>query len=713
MTQPVARALALALLLLVATLFAVSHMDQGIDTWISLAGGRDVMTHGVRDSDPFSFQSRQPYPVATDLVSRVGHWLQPHGWINQNWLTHVLFYKMQGWGGLDALVVWKLLNYLLVAIVLAGTGRVLGASWTLSVFAACAGLVTSRSYLSMRAQDLSNLAIAVLVLILVLAERRDRRWVWALVPLFAVWANAHGGFIYGFILMAVVVAPDLLRARRSGSVSGGERRRLMGLVAAGAAALLASIALSPYRLANLTHPLVISVSANAPQWRVVREWRPLFSSPVASPLPFAVFALIAGAALAAYAKVAARPSPDRVTGMGLSIGAVSFALALTSGRFVPIASVAVAPFLAFWLDGVGLATVHRTGLASEPGRHSARLVTDALLWVVLIACAAAFVPRALRTYADPWPQDARRSGLFDRMTFSHQRPWDACAFLAANAITGRMWNYWDEGGFLAFCQQPDAASGRVPVELFIDGRAQAAYDVSALGSYLELLNGTGFTAAGDAGEPAPANLAGLRAGVAGRLRDAGVWLVLVPASHQNTVFARAAVGLPGWKLVYIDPGHSLFVDTANAQGRLLVERVASGGAHYPDMASAKLTAAFRLMPPASEEDERKAVGLARESYLAEPSTLAVLCAVRAARSPTTHRQVVSFLNELTGEFTTNRERYRTAAGYAPRLDAVSTALSYLAADAETNKQTELRRRLGALLATCRAEQEELLPEALW
>jgi hypothetical protein len=714
-----ARGIALTALLLLAALFAVSHMDQGIDTWISLAGGRDVMAQGVRDADPFSFQSRQPHPAAAGLAARVGHWLQPHGWINQNWLTHSLLFLLVRAGGLDALVAWKLVNYLLVGVVLIAAGRVLGAAWTWSVLSACAALVTSRSYLSIRAQDITNLMIALFVLVVALAERRHRRWAWALVPLFVVWANAHGGYIYGFILVAALAVPDWLQARRSGPLVGEERRRLIGLLAPATAALVASVALSPYRLANLTHPLVISVSADAAQWRVVREWRPLFTNPVASPVPFVVLAVITAAVLVLYARRAARPVPDRVTGLGLRIGIVSFALAVTSGRFVPIASIAAAPFLAFWLHGVAAAVARRVGLDAAERRRTVVIAAAALLWVAVAAGAAAFVPRALRTYAGPWPQDARRAGLFDRMTFSHQRPWGPCEFLTANGVTGRMWNFWGEGGFLAYCQPPDAATGRVPVGLFIDGRAQAAYDVAALESYLDLLNGTGGTATREAAPASPvaattpADLTALRTWTAGRLRELGVWVAVVPASQQSTAFARAAVGLPGWKLIYVDPEHTVFADTENPAGRSLSERVAAGSARFPDTASAKLTAAFRLLPPTSEEDQQRAVGLARESYLAAPSTLAVLCAGRVARAPAAHGQAVAFFNELVDEFTTHRDRHRASNGYAQRLDAAAMALSYLAAEADRAQQPETRRRVAALLGSCRAEQERIVAEALW
>jgi hypothetical protein len=707
------RAVALALLLAAATVFGVTHMDQAIDTWISLAGGRDIAAHGVRDADPFSFQSRLPYPPTADAVTRIGHWLHPNGWINQNWLTHLLFYRLRQLGGLDALVIWKLFNYLAVALVLVAAGRALEAPWTWSALAAGGALVASRSYLSMRAQDVSNLIVAALVLVLVLTYRRSSRWAWALVPLFAIWANAHGGFVYGFVILAVVIVPEAFQTRKPGALGPEDRRRLITLGLASAASLVASAAASPYRLANLTHPLVITISPDAPQWRVVREWRPLFSNPVASPVPFVVFALVAVAAMVAAFRLGAPAASDRAAAMGMRVALASIALAVSSGRFVPVACVAAAPFLALWLDGCGRAVERMAGVEDGARRFLATLGVDVALWLVTVVALGALVPRVERTYFAAWPQDDERTGLFDRMTFSHQRPWGPCAFLAANEVTGRMWNFWDEGGFLASCQQPDAASGRVPVQIFIDGRAQAAYDVGALKSYLDLLNGNGLMPQrGPDGAPAN-DLGVLRSWTAGRLRELGVWIALVPAAYQGTAVARAVVGLPGWRLVYIDPQQSMFVDTGNPAGQALSDRVGAGSARFPSEAAARLTAAFRLLPAVSEGEQERAVALAREAYAAQPSNLAVLCAVRAARSPEARAAALEFCRTAAEEFIANRHRLRDANGYAPRLDAAATALQFLGAEASRNNQDEVVRRVAAQLASCRAEQQQVIDTALW
>jgi len=696
------RTAALAVILLVATLYAVSHMDQGIDTWISLAGGRDVAAHGVRDVDPFSFNSR--VSAARDGAPGLGHWLHPNGWINQNWLTHLLLHGVTRAAGLDGLVWWKLANYLLVAAALVAAARLRGASSAAAMAAAAAALAACRAFLSIRAQDVTNLLAAVLLVVLALGRTRGERWYWALPAVFAVWGNAHGGFVFGLALLALAAGLEwvaYLRRRAAAPVT---------LTLAAAAALAATVVASPYRLANLTHPLVITVSADAPLWRVVREWRPLFDNPLASPVPFSGFALAVAAAGALAWRRARAAGGSRHHASDVALAAAAVALAVASARFVPLACVIGAPLLATGVDAV---LAGAAGPAAAARRRRLAILADVALGVAALAAAAALAARAAGTYLGPWPQDATRTGVFDRMTHSHQRPWGPCAFLAANGAAGRLWNFWDEGGFLAACQQPDAVSGAPPLRIFIDGRAQAAYDAAALRGYLDLLNGPGRSAAAGEGTERPADLEALRAWTVRRLRDLDVWIAVIPAGRQRTAFARAAAALPGWQLAYADPEHTVFVDGESAAGRDLLARIDDGSARFPDEATARLTAAFRLLASADPTGQERAVQLARASYLARPTAMAVMCATRAGRAAPARAAAARFCREVAEEFLANRDRHRRAPGYAPRLEAAVAALEQLAGDAKRDGQAEMLRWASSWLPSCRDEQAAVVRRVLW
>jgi hypothetical protein len=209
------------------------------------------------------------------------------------------------------------------------------------------------------------------------------------------------------------------------------------------------------------------------------------------------------------------------------------------------------------------------------------------------------------------------------------------------------------------------------------------------------------------------DLGSLRAWTAQRLRSLGVWMALVSAGQQRTAFARAASGLPGWQVAYVDAEHSMFVDAESAAGRALVERIDSGTARFPEESIAKLTAAFRLLPAASEDVERRAVTLAEESYRDRPTSLAVIGVTRAARTPAVAAEAMRFCRDAAQEFVANRDRHRAESGYSVRLDAAVRALEYVAIEAKKADQTELLRWASAWLTSCRADQDRVAEDVLW
>ena len=75
-------------------------------------------------------------------------------------------------------------------------------------------------------------------------------------------------------------------------------------------------------------------------------------------------------------------------------------------------------------------------------------------------------------YLDYWPADAKFTSVFMRMTASDAKPFAACEFIRKNKLSGKMFNYWTEGGFIAWGQDPDPKTGRIPLQLFMDGRAR-------------------------------------------------------------------------------------------------------------------------------------------------------------------------------------------------------------------------------------------------
>jgi hypothetical protein len=218
--------------MLIFTFHACTHMVAAGDTWVAMACGRHFVNHGVDTVEPFSANSHKPGPTPEEVKTWPG-WAQwitkvvglgvvkkvhPTGWINQNWLTHVIFYKLTTMLGseqkpyFDALVYWKFAIYILVVICLYFTSRLLGVNRALAVVFACAAMFIGRSFLDVRPAGFSNLMVPTFILVLLLTSYRNALYIWLLVPLVVFWSNVHGGYIYAFLMLVPFVAWHVIMA---------------------------------------------------------------------------------------------------------------------------------------------------------------------------------------------------------------------------------------------------------------------------------------------------------------------------------------------------------------------------------------------------------------------------------------------------------------------------------------------------------------------
>ena len=316
--------------MLIFALHATTHMVGAGDTWVALACGRHFYNHGVDTNEPFSANSHRVGPTAEEIATwpdwaqtiagKVGintlkYW-HPTGWIDQNWLTHVIFHWLAYHSpfadgpslSFNTLMYLKFAIYILAVICIYYTGRVMGAHPALSAASACAAMFIGRSFLDIRPAGFSNLMVAAFMLILVLSIYRNYLYIWLILPATIFWANLHGGYIYVFMVLAPVVAIRLLGILwRKAAVklelkatppknllTGTTTPAVWHTIAAGAAAFAASIILNPFHLTNLTHTFQISISANAEGWRNVHEWWPAFrwDNPVGTAFPFLVMMVV-------------------------------------------------------------------------------------------------------------------------------------------------------------------------------------------------------------------------------------------------------------------------------------------------------------------------------------------------------------------------------------------------------------------------------------
>lgn len=421
-------------------LFAMAaRVPLDTDMWWHLAAGRVMAESGqVLRADPFS------------------HTVAGKPWTDVYWLAQLAMYGLHRLGGLPALMGATALSVVLAFVPLA---RVLRGGLFVRAFVLVLAAMASAVTWVPRPQMVT---FAFLSLTLWILERhrqsRGSRIQWALVPLFALWANGHGGFPAGAILIACVIVGDALERALGWATAETLSWRRMGDFALAALLALAATCLNPHTYRVLLLPFQ-TVRMEALQ-QLVQEWAsPDFHQPWVWPF----LALLLGTALA-WALSPRRPALRDL----LSISAFAY-MAFLGMRNISLAALVMAPTLAEH-SSLALGRLRQVprfsalwGKVSSPSPPPARPALNAALLALAFLAAmgkAAYV-------ASVTDEAVRRT-----------YPVDALAFIRTAQPPREMFNPYNWGGFCLWTLYPD-----YPV--FVDGRTDL-YDDPFLREYLRV-----------------------------------------------------------------------------------------------------------------------------------------------------------------------------------------------------------------------------------
>ncbi len=733
--------------MLIFACHASTHMVAAGDTWVAMACGRHFINHGVDTIEPFSANSHKAGPTS-DEVKTWPKWAQwitgkvgletvkkwhPTGWVNQNWLTHVIFYWLSTTLGseeephFNALVYWKFAIYILIVICLFYTGVTLGANPALSAVFACFAMFIGRSFFDVRPAGFSNLLVAAFLFVLVLTTYRNILYIWLIVPLTAFWCNVHGGYIYVFIMLVPFVGLNLLTSISKKMFVSIGLKGVYHTIAAGFAAFLAMVLFNPFHLTNLTHTFVISVSEHAARWRDIHEWHPAFDwdNPVGTAVPLLVMYIIAWAALVVWAvamiltsrsisrypkrkvKISADYQWPKIDLALMVIAALTIYMAIRSRRFIPIAAFAACPIIAMLINKI----VHVIS-ATRNFHKQNRLMVPPMPhnlqgFFILAGTVAVFFfgtwwgLKFKRIYLDPWPAEPKLNSVFMRMTASDAKPFSAGQFIKMNRLKGKMFNYWTEGGFIAYAQQPDPNTGKTPLQLFMDGRAQAAYDRKAFDLWSIIMSGGRSTI--QKVTSARARRKSLSADdykeigqwMDNALKEHKVWVVLMPAAVYNDPEQKgpyhAVKGLEynrdHWRLVFFNDKQKLFVDYNTPQGKQLFDGIFSGKTIYPDDFHRSLILAHYLKGP---DSKKQGLDFAIKAFHLNPSAAPMMEIIYAAgRFAELKPHVTNFCKNYFDTFVKNKDTYLKQDGYRLKVQSVHLAGIHLEKVAREQKDIKL------------------------
>ncbi len=460
------------------------------DTWWHLAAGRWMVEQGrVLQTDPFSF-------------TRIGA-----QWINPSWLSQLLLYVTYRAAGVPGL---NLLTALMATLAFTCVWPLLDGPGLLRGFVLVACATASAVYWSARPQIVSFALAGALLLVLEKGRLHPRVLVGVPV-LLALWANLHGGFAIGLILIALSLAGEGLEAALAVWAEAGrrrgvwfEKRRGLLRMALVLAVSVAAVGLSPSGFELLRYPLdTVSIG---PLRALIDEWQsPDFHRIEVWPFLGLVLAVVA---LLAY-------SPRRPRAGELLQLSALMVLAFMARRNIALFALGAAPVL-----GVHLWAVLAPVLAKWPAtrRQVSPVAGRALnLAILVILALAAGLKLTL-------PLSAQRI----ETAINQQQPVGAIAYLQASHPEGALFNSYAWGGYLLWRLWPDYLT-------FVDGRT----DLFA-GSVLD-----DYVAAWNATEAWPSVMA-----------KYGIDLALLEQGAPLTNALRAA----GWATLYEDPQAVVFAN---------------------------------------------------------------------------------------------------------------------------------------------------------
>ena len=456
----------------------------GPDLWRYLLGGRILLTTGhLPLHDTFSY-------TAYGLP-----WLQ-HEWLAQTIMT--LFYTAMGGAGLKLLKLGcaAAMTCLLAAAMDETRAPVRVQRPVLIVVA-----LALAPQMQFRPQLFTNLLLTVLVALMATETYRGSSRLWIAVPLFAVWANLHGGFVVGLGALAlyagVVTASDLIERR--GLARGA---RLTAITAGSAAATL----LNPF---GINAWLIVTHTVKDPFVnQYIVEWMSLpkvlaGSLGSAAAVIYLIPILLVIALAVCFVMT---PTPDDAAMM--AVAAMLAMCAVDAVRNMPLAVIAAAIPLT---RHAGLVVLRRErsrsfGPPVDADRGFNPILAGALA-VVLAWAGGLFSPRF-------------RLGL--------DYPSGAVAFMKAHRIQGNILSSFRWGGYLMSHMGPES-------KVFMDERWNLLYPHEVMEEFIRF----------DQAQPAASAV----------LNEARNDFILVPPNSKSY---GVVTGDSHWKVMFADPVSVLF-----------------------------------------------------------------------------------------------------------------------------------------------------------
>ena len=410
------RARTLAGILLFGLLAMTARNAVDPDLWWHLRTGQWIVETGhIPHADPFSF-------------TRAGS-----PWVSHEWLSEVAFYEIWKYAGAAGLIIFSAVvttaGFML--LYLRCPGKAQGAA----AAALALGALAAAPAWGVRPQMFTFALASLLLWLLERGQERARLLLW-IPPLFLLWLNLHAGFALGpALLFACCVG--LVWEVASGNTAWQDVRPYLVRVLLVLLACMALVPLNPSGAQLYRYPLDVLRSAGMRSFIV--EWLP----PDFHQLRYVPLFLIWLALLVALGSSRSRPKARVLAPVFLT-----FLAAMDAVRHIPILALFATPVIA----AIFSAPSSRAHFSPERSPRPSSAFRLAFRGVVLLLMAGFAVTR--------WHSLVRNQVRTEAELFPSQ----AVEFLRSHPVPGRLFAYYDWGGYAIWKLYPE-------YRVFVDGRA--------------------------------------------------------------------------------------------------------------------------------------------------------------------------------------------------------------------------------------------------
>jgi hypothetical protein len=370
------------------------------------------------------------------------------------------------------------------------------------------------------------------------------------------------------------------------------------------------------------------------------------------------------------------------------IAAFTVNMAVKSRRFIPVAAIAACPLIAIWIEQ-SVKMIGSRICFNRTGKLTAPVVP--LLWrkyiLAVLLATTMFLgiiwgAKFKRIYLDPWHRDGVRDSIFMRMTASNLKPFEICQFIRDNNLKGKVFNYWTEGGALAFGQRPDPETGRTSLRLFMDGRSQAAYEHKDFNRWRYIKGGGPYyfeaAQAGRAKKLTSKDKEKIGKWIDGQLKSANAWMVIMPSAERKSHFVQCLQTMGNWRIAFINDRQQMLVDVNTDMGRDLIVNLGDPEkVKFPDEFSRMLTLGSNALRSRDPSAVAQGYSFAKRAFDIFPCQASAMLMSLAGTRSTTAQRIAQDLARFLDDFIKNRETYSKQGGHEQRLLAAWISANHM------------------------------------